>query len=96
MKTNTTTLWVCIDCMLTQANGECNPDPDREPLSLIDDGDEITLGMMFEEHADGCTIADRAPDYECDCERREFSQSSCDGCGSHLHGERHAMTLWFD
>lgn len=32
--------------------------------------------------------------YECDCETIAFSTSSCDGCGSDFHGERHAMTEW--
>ncbi|MFE6226919.1 hypothetical protein [Streptomyces sp. NPDC057854] len=31
---------------------------------------------------------------ECDCETNTFSTSRCEGCGSYLHGERHAMTLF--
>lgn len=33
-------------------------------------------------------------DYECDCETNTFSKSQCEGCGSWLYGERHAMTLF--
>lgn len=36
---------------------------------------------------------DYPDDYECDCEMINFSQSSCDGCGSPLHGERYAVTI---
>jgi hypothetical protein len=33
-------------------------------------------------------------DYECDCATNTYSTSQCAGCGSWLHGERHAMTLF--
>lgn len=36
---------------------------------------------------------DYPDDYECDCETNTFSTSQCEGCGSYLHGERHAMWL---
>lgn len=36
---------------------------------------------------------DYPDDYECDCETRTYSTSQCEGCGSYLHGERHAMWL---
>lgn len=56
------------------------------------------MGMAREEHAEDClfrTMGSDAPDdYECDCERNTFSTSQCEGCGSWLHGERHALTLW--
>lgn len=90
------TIWVCVDCLLTHANGECGESPDREPLSLIGDGYSVTLGMLVEEHDDLCRVGyiGDSDTYECECDRREFSRSGCEGCGSNLDGERHALTLW--
>jgi hypothetical protein len=99
----TVVIWVCTCCMLCEANGECCADDthggdSREPLSAIGPGDSITLGMGRDEHDEQCqtytTHGAPASDYECDCENRSFSWSTCEGCGSHLGGERHAMTLW--
>jgi hypothetical protein len=95
---DTCTIWVCQDCMLHHANGECgschlDEGHDREPLSLLDQS-KIAMGMLDEKH-------DCIPDWDgsridCGCEVINFSMSSCDGCGSTLAGERHAFTLWFD
>jgi hypothetical protein len=89
-------IWVCQDCMLHHANGECgschHPEGhDKEPLSSIGDGFTITMGMLSEEHLDECTDATRG---ECDCDINTYSTSQCEGCGSWLHGERHAFHLW--
>jgi hypothetical protein len=95
-------LWVCDNCIHHHANGECG-DCHREegheggePLSLL--SNHATMGLLFEEHDEEClfhTMGSDAPgDYECDCETREFSTSSCDGCGSDYHGRRHAMSDW--
>ncbi len=69
-----------------------------EPLSLIEDTDGIALGMGWERHAEDCdtfrTQGNAPGGYECECERDTFSRSQCEGCGSHLHGERHAMTVF--
>lgn len=87
---------VCQCCMLSHANGECcAEDHDREPLSAIPDGYSVTMGLLTEEHADGCTEADRS-NGDCTCEQLGFSMSSCDGCGSPLGGDRFALTLWRD
>ena len=93
------TIWVCQDCMLHQANGECGSCPgryghDKRPLSSIGDGFSVALGMLYEEHSCGDGLPD--PRIECDCETDSFSMSQCQGCGSYLHGERHAMTLFKD
>lgn len=88
------TIWVCVDCMFTHANGECGPDPDREPLNLIREGQSITMGVLPEEHNESCTEADR--EEGCDCDHIRFSWSSCEGCGSTLGGDRYNMTLWQD
>jgi hypothetical protein len=70
-----------------------------EPLSAIGDGYSVTMGMGYEEHAESCEnrSATRSADImECDCETNPHSTSQCAGCGSYLHGERHAMHLWKD
>lgn len=96
MSNESITIWVCQCCMLNHANGECGcgayygEDPDHDPLSLVSDSD-ITMGMLREEH--GCGDPDSVHD-ECDCETDTYNTSRCEGCGSWLHGERHAMTLW--
>ena len=88
---NTCPLWLCVDCTQVLANGELGDDstPDLEPLGLIERDEEITLGMLDEEHSCDGTAE------ECDCESQSFSWSRCDGCGSTLGGSRHAATLWF-
>lgn len=95
------TIWVCVDCLMHHANGECgschDDGHDEEPLSSIGDGFHVAMGMGYEEHAEDCEtrIHNGAPaDYECDCETNTYSASQCEGCGSYLHGERHAMTLF--
>jgi hypothetical protein len=83
-------IWVCVDCMLTEANGETTENPDREPWNLWKQDDaEITMGMVREEHTDGCSFDD-----DCGCDQIPFSSSDCEGCGSQLAGERHAFTWW--
>jgi hypothetical protein len=96
------TIWVCVCCMLAHANGECCDNEQHggdghEPLSAIEAPFTVAMGMAYEEHAEDCEtrIQNGAPDnYECDCERNTYSTSRCEGCGSYLHGERQAMTLF--
>ncbi len=83
------TVWVCVDCALTHANGECGESSDREPLSAIPAGHTVTLGLLRSEHAPSCDSVE-----ECDCATDAFSTVPCAGCGSTLAGERHAMALW--
>lgn len=88
------TLWVCQCCLLSHANGECCPDDTHggdsvAPWSKLSAGEHVTMGGA--EHSEYC---ERDTDGECDCERDTYSKSQCDGCGSWLHGERHAFTLW--
>jgi len=101
---DTCTIWVCLDCMLHHANGECgdchtDEGHDREPMGLIDQPmsgrDMVTMGMLKEHHECDTRWSDWR-ERECGCEVINFSTSSCDGCGSVLHGERHAFTLWFE
>jgi len=96
------TIWVCQDCIMHHANGECgschsDEGHDEEPLSKIDGDFHVAMGMWAREHNEECeiNITGSAPnDYECDCETDTFSTSRCQGCGSYLHGDRHAMTLF--
>jgi len=86
--------------MLHHANGECGGcdsdyGHDKEPLSTIGDGFDIAMGLSWNEHADDCQngVA-REWRGECDCEMDTYSTSQCGGCGSWLHGERHAVALF--
>lgn len=81
-------LWVCRDCLCAYANGEDYHEPGQpEPWTLHPDTRTVSMGIVGREHTCG-------PTPDCDCERREFSKTACDGCGSALAGERHAFTLW--
>jgi hypothetical protein len=82
----------------------------EEPLSAIESGFSVTLGMGADEHDESyCLIGviaeckskyadldwpDVPDSYECDCETDTFSTSQCYGCGSYLYGERYAAHLW--
>ena len=94
------TIWVCQDCMLHEANGECggchgDDGHDKEPLGAIKYPEHLTLGLTWSEHHEECENR-LASEWrgECNCERDAYSTSRCEGCGSYLHGERHGMTLW--
>lgn len=125
------TLWVCVCCIHSYANGLCCEREDAHkrardergrfigggvtvlgdgiPLSAITKGFHVMSGMGWEDHDSDCLsyivndLKSRFPDmdwpdvpgdYECGCEKTDFSHSQCEGCGSHLYGERHAMTLF--
>lgn len=66
-----------------------------EPLNLISEDAEVTAGLLWEEHGDECENR-KAREWvtECECERITHSTSACQGCGSHLHGAREALTVW--
>lgn len=83
---------VCTDCMIAR---EGDGDPDRpadlpREWSLIGLGYDVTMGG---EHADSCLESDRE-EHGCGCGDRGFTQSSCEGCGDHHHGDRFTYTLW--
>ena len=80
-----------------------------KPLSLVEHPYTVHTGMGWADHDIDCLryiihdLRERFPeldwpdvpgDHECDCEQNTFSTSQCGGCGSYLHGERHAMTLF--
>lgn len=98
------TVWVCVDCIMVLANGECGERPADAPvpLNLFTAEDQPCPGMGWEEHDESCpnrlareadpTMVGR--DHDCDCETNDFSTSRCGGCGDTNHGERHAVTWW--
>ncbi|OEJ24275.1 hypothetical protein AS594_07030 [Streptomyces agglomeratus] len=103
MSENLGTIWVCTNCMMHHANGECGCCHDDcnhegyEPLSAIEAPAHVAMGMATEEHSEDCqvrTTGEWTDNEECDCDRNTYSTSQCEGCGSYLHGERHAMTLF--
>jgi hypothetical protein len=99
MTNSTYTIWVCSDCMLHHANGECgNCHTDEghecEPFNLYHPKD-IAMGMSQEEHSCDTRWSDWR-ERDCGCETDYFSWSACQGCGSTLGGERHAFTVWIE
>lgn len=97
---NWSTVWLCQCCLLVLANGECCDSDSHggdscEPLSAIESGDHLTMGLLAEEHDSECTQEDRDTGY-CNCETESFSSRRCGGCNSWLGGERHAATLWWE
>ena len=95
--------WCCVDCLVWLANGEAPADMTAEQVTAwrgeIDrrnDGYDLTLGMLREDHScldeNGQTAGDLGG--ECECEQLSFSWSACDVCGSNLGGERAAVSWW--
>jgi len=86
-------LWVCDDCLFAR-EGDGTEDPHCEPWNREPDTD-VTLGVAYGH--DGCEHSPYADDYDEhseSCEMHTFSSRSCDGCGCHLAGTRHAYTWW--
>lgn len=88
-------LWVCVGCLLARETGEptdpCGCEPEHVPWSREPDTD-VTCGLT-------CDLPGHRDDEHHDehiewCETRDFSWSSCDGCGCPLGGSRHAYTWW--
>jgi len=87
------TIWVCQYCMLSHANGECCDSDEHggdgvQPWAKLEDNEQVVMGLSRSEH--GCDDPDGG---ECDCETNAYSTSQCHGCGSYLHGKRHAFHL---
>lgn len=97
---DTTTGWICTDCLMLLANGETPPEMSEEEtaeyLARVEEDDcETTLGLLWEEHEEGCTNRDASEWVEeCYCDEQTFSWSACDMCRSGLGGARHAVTFW--
>jgi hypothetical protein len=99
------TLDLCTCCFVALVNGEpCQCPEDDEtchPEGLMGklEGEEITPGSFASQHESSCLMhlldsADVPGDYECECERSDFSTSQCDGCGTYLAGAREKATGW--
>lgn len=93
----TYTYWVCEDCYMGSQGyaDESDRTPDREHMSLVPETAEVTAGLW--PHEDDCPNVENGEwigSTDCECERIEFTWSSCDGCGSHLGGSRNALTVW--
>ena len=92
--------WVCIDCLFVLANDDWPEEP--ETVAAIESGlaevaemphGYVSLGRLVDEDCEH-----DVEDYEThaeQCERQDFSWSSCDLCGSHLGGAREAVTFWW-
>jgi hypothetical protein len=99
------TVDLCQCCMVMLANGDgcqCGDDTRQHPAGLMGNlvDEEITLGALAEEHDSKCPVnvyGSHSPlpgEFECDCETDTFSGVPCDGCGTHLAGERRKATGW--
>lgn len=103
MTRDDTTYWVCVDCLMMAAGydehelGREYP-TDPAPLSRVPEGHAVVTGLMASEHDTPCGSFNSALSEflggECECDRRTFGTWPCDGCGSPLAGERHALTVW--
>lgn len=101
-----TLTWVCRCCMSRLANDDvsgcensCDPEHAPSLLDAYPDDADLTIGMLIEEHDEECENRKAAEagipnEVQCECETITFSKSPCDGCGSHLAGSRHAVTMW--
>lgn len=91
------TQWVCVDCYVLLVNGDVSPDlSEEESAKLLSKFEDFRAmpGMGSNEHSEECRELLQSGDYQdCDCENDSYSTSACDGCGSPLHGERHAVTI---
>jgi hypothetical protein len=106
----TATLWVCTTCYFAYHEGDYTrkPEDESQPWGLYDLADGtptmtsrgISSGLMASEHADDCAFRTSNGDEDCtwdgECEQITFSRSSCEACGSHLAGTRHAMTQFYE
>lgn len=96
------TVWVCQCYMLVHANGECCEEV-HETWAELGEREVATMGLLTEEHAcriDVTSLGQKPGtefvrgEEDCDCERREFSWSACEGCGNPDGGTRYGFTLW--
>jgi len=85
---------ICEHCLILLANGECSdplehdtPEACPSPSDKWPEAESITLGRL--DHAEMC-----GDTCEGDCGDYGFSQSSCEGCGDPLHGNRAYAVAW--
>ena len=105
--TNTRTLsdiTLCACCMLCVANGECCETHAETPAPYLLASDptveNVSLGILFSEHTCGKDAEEiealfkSGADYDCGCERDDFSSRPCGMCGETLAGERYFGKVW--
>lgn len=75
--------WVCQDCLMLIANGELNPDLTEEECAAY-----IKRVQDYTKNDDAVDIAlgDEQEDLE-------FSNYTCDSCGTSLGGSRHHVNF---
>jgi len=100
-ETYAATGWACTDCLILLANSDAPADlceaETADWLAQIaqrTDGYTLTIGMHADEHR--CAGEDGLRRNDCGCDSDPFSWQPCEVCGSHLGGERHAVTFWQD
>lgn len=101
-------LKICTCCMIIEANGDpCGDDECAtcKPGGLYEQAYAagwkalggapftVTLGAFTDECGHDWQDDDQAEAHTEGCERYGFTQSACDLCGCHLHGDRYAATL---
>jgi len=79
--------WLCDDCLFASAY------EDYSTLSLYYTTDEI-VKRIAAIHRGLVRLMPISADFdpETGCGIKAFSSLPCDGCGSHLHGQRHRFT----
>jgi hypothetical protein len=87
--------WVCVDCYFAHHGADESDAPtDREPLSLIDDGAEVTDNTCSSHDGDDETACEYCGQTDYENGIQEFSWRSCEGCGSTLGGARYRLAVW--
>lgn len=85
----------CYDCFAMMVNGEADPnwttEEHNEHIALMSERDALEGSYMV---SPGRLCTDPCED-ECGSDEAGFSWSPCDGCGSHLGGDRFYVTRWF-
>jgi hypothetical protein len=88
----------CTDCLFAIVNGDPPVDPEWDAAEFERVCEKYVV-LHGHPHSNkwftDCSHHGKpCPDDEdCDCEKRGYSTSSCDFCGSHLHGDREDFTL---
>lgn len=86
----------CTDCFVAYVNGdETGNSDDWNKAQYIATCEEwnLTPGHLHDGDFSDCVHVGESCEDDCDCTRDEFSQSTCDLCGSTLAGAREAVTM---
>ena len=93
------TLSVCLDCMLTEQQGEIpndHPADQPEPWSALPSDVTPRQCVMGTEHGplDADCSAQTEEDHYTDCGHDTFTHARCNGCGTYLPGERFEYVIF--